>query len=311
MTTTTVTERPAPHRARARARRRAEPWLYIAPAFLVLAAIIGYPVVNAARTSFMNSSLMAPGQDSFAGLDNYVALFSSPGFWVVTGRTVLWAGSSLLVQVGLGMIIALVLHRKLFARGLIRTTMIIPWVVPTVLVALVWRFLLDPTSGPLNNLLSSTGIMDDPPVWLANTTTALPTLILIGAWKWTPFTAVILLAGLQQIPEDQYEAAKIDGAGAWQRFLHVTVPGVRTSLALCSLTAISGAINNFNGIWMFTRGGPNGATDILTTEAYRVAFTEFDFGRAAAISMVIFIVMVVLAGLYFYVVEGSKKEKRR
>ncbi|WP_182113208.1 MULTISPECIES: carbohydrate ABC transporter permease [unclassified Actinotalea] len=316
MTTTTT---PAPTlpvvtppaaRARRQRRRRLEPFLYIAPAFVVLGLIIGYPVLNAAWTSLTDSSLMAPGQEQFVGLDNFVDLFTSASFWTVMGRTHVWAAATLLLQVGLGLVIATTLNKQLVARGFVRTTMIVPWVVPTVLVALIWRFLLDPASGPVNQILRDSGILENPPMWLANTSTALPTLVLISAWKWTPFTAVILLAGMQQIPPEQYEAAMIDGANAWQRFLHVTVPGIRTSLALVTLTTISGAINNFNGIWLFTRGGPVGATDILTTVAYRTAFQEFDFGKAAAIAMVIFVMMMVLAVLYFYVVEG-RKEKRR
>lgn len=313
-TTTPVPVRPAapppPVRARRR-RRRLEPFLYIAPAFVVLALVIGYPVLSAAATSLTDSSLMAPGQDRFVGLANFVDLFTSAAFWGVMGRTHVWAAATLLLQVGLGLAIATTLNKQLVARGLVRTTMIVPWVVPTVLVALIWRFLLDPASGPVNSLLRDSGLLENPPIWLADTRTALPTLVLISAWKWTPFTAVILLAGMQQIAPELYEAAMIDGANAWQRFAHVTIPSIRTSLALVTLTTISGAINNFNGIWLFTRGGPVGATDILTTVAYRTAFQEFDFGRAAAISVVIFVMMMVLAVLYFSVVEGRKGGRSR
>ncbi|WP_324651733.1 sugar ABC transporter permease [Georgenia sp. H159] len=294
-------------RSRRRRRKAVEPLLYLAPAFIVLALIIGYPLLDVVRTSFMSSSLIRPGQDRFTGLDNFATLFSDPTFWTVTARTAVWAVSAWLLQITLGLGIAHVLAKKIFARGFVRTTMILPWVVPGVLAALIWRFMLDPVQGPVNELLKATGLLDNPPLWLANTSTVLPVLILIGAWKWTPFTVVILLAGLQQIPHEQHEAAMMDGASPWQRLWHVTIPGLRTSLALCSLTAISGAINNFNGIWLFTQGGPAGASEILTTYAYRTAFVGFDFGAAGAISMVIFAVMMVLATVYFYVVEGRKR----
>ncbi|CAM3377001.1 carbohydrate ABC transporter permease [Occultella aeris] len=314
---TITTERPrtspehAAHARKQRVRRqRLAPILYIGPAFVAIALIIGYPVFNAIGTSFLNASLLAPGQDTFAGFDNFTGLFRDPAFWVVMGRTLVWAGAALIVQVGLGLVIANTLNKKLFARGAIRTTLIVPWVVPTVLVALIWRFLLDPVSGPINEILRGTGLWENPPVWLADTRFVLGVLVLISAWKWTPFTAVILLAGMQQIPPEQHEAAMMDGANAWQRFRNVTVPGIRTSLALVTLTTISGAINNFNGIWLFTRGGPVGATEILTTMAYRTAFTEFDFGKAAAISVIIFVMMMAVAVVYFYVVEGRKGDKR-
>lgn len=289
--------------------RKLQPVFYIAPAFIALAAVIGYPVANAIGTSFLDASLLAPGQDAFTGLGNYRELLTSGKFWLVMGRTLIWAGAALTVQVGLGLVIANTLNKKLFARGAARTTFIIPWVVPTVLVALIWRFILDPISGPINSVLRSTGLWENPPVWLADTRFALPVLILISAWKWTPFTAVILLAGMQQIPEEIYEAAKVDGASALRRLWHITLPSIRTSLALTTLTTVSGAINNFNGIWLFTRGGPVGSTEILTTYAYRTAFMEFDFGKGSAISVIIFLMMMILAVVYFYIVEG-RSEKR-
>lgn len=311
VTTSPGDRQAAKARARRTRRRKREPFYYLAPAFIILALIIGYPLVDVIRTSFTHSSLIMPGQDSFAGVANFVTLFSNSAFWVIVARTLVWASAALMFQVGIGLGIAHVLSKKLVARGFIRTTMMTPWVVPGVLVALIWRYLLDPVQGPVNELLTSIGIMDSPPLWLADSTTVLPTLMLIAAWKWTPFTVVILLAGLQQIPYEQHEAAMMDGANVWQRLWHITIPGIKTSLALCSLTAISGAINNFNGIWLFTQGGPNGSSEILTTYAYRTAFIQFDFGMAGAVSMVIFGFMMVLAVIYFYVVEGRKEKKKR
>lgn len=291
--------------------RRWEPVLYIAPAFIVMALIIGYPVFSAIGTSFLHSSLAKPGRDTFAGFSNYVQLLGSEQFLGVLGRTAVWAIASLITQVGLGLVLANVLNKKLFGRGFVRTAVIVPWVVPSVLVALIWRFLLDPAQGPVNTLLRDSGLLENPPAWLASSATALPTLIVIGAWKWTPFAAVILLAGMQQIPKEQYEAATVDGASSFQRWIHITLPGIRTSLALVCLTTISGSINNFNGIWLFTRGGPVGSTDILTTLAYRTAFQDLDLGMAATASVVIFVLMLIIAVLYFYLVEGRRKGGRR
>jgi len=311
MSTTSGDRSTAKARARRNRRRAWEPFLYLAPAFVILGLIIGYPLLDVIRSSFTHSSLIMPGQDSFAGFDNFITLFSNPSFWVIVGRTLVWALAAFVFQVGVGLTIAHVLSKKLFARGLVRTTMMTPWVVPGVLVALIWRYLLDPVQGPVNTVLKSTGILENPPLWLADSSTVLPTLMLIAAWKWTPFTVVILLAGLQQIPYEQHEAAMMDGANAWQRLWSVTIPGIKTSIALCSLSAVSGAINNFNGVWLFTQGGPNGSSEILTTFAYRTAFIQFDFGMAGAVSMVIFGFMMVLAVVYFYVVEGRKEKKRR
>ena len=149
--------------------------------------------------------------------------------------------------------------------------------------------------------------MSQSPQWLADDSTAMPVLILLSTWKWTPLVAVILLAGLQTVPRELHEAAMLDGAGGLQRLRYVVIPGIRTSIALASLLTVGYSINNFNGIWMFTRGGPAGATETLTTLAYQFAFTQFDFGRAAAVAMILFAFLLVLSSVYFYVVEGRKR----
>lgn len=292
--------------ARRRSRRHAHPWLYLAPAVLLLAGVLGYPVLYAIRVSVSHSMLTTPGEDHFTGLANYRTVLSDGHFYSALGHTVLWAVANLVLQLGLGMGLALLMHQKMAGRALFRSTVIIPWVVPSVVVALVWRYLLDPASGPLNQFLTATGLMSAPAAWLADGSTAMPVLILLSVWKWTPFVAVILLAGLQAVPEELHEAATLDGAGAFNRFRYVVVPGIRTSIGLASLLTVGYSVNNFNGIWLFTQGGPAGATETLTTLAYRYAFTEFDFGRAAAVAMVLFACLLVISTIYFYMIEGRK-----
>ncbi len=286
--------------------RRAQPVVYIGPAVLVLTVFLAYPIIAGIVTSFTNSSLVKPASGQFIGLSNYRTLFADPTFWEAVARTGVWATANLILQVGLGMVLALVMHQRLFARGLFRSIVIIPWIAPTVVVALIWSFLLDPTSGPINHFLVSSGLISNPPLWLADTTWALPTLTLISVWKWTPFVAVILLAGLQTVPPDLHEAAMIDGAGRVQRFRYVVMPHISTSIALSSLLTVAYSVNNFNGIWLFTKGGPVGATDTLTTVAYRLAFQEFDLGKAAAVAVFLFVLMMIFSVVYFYLIEGRK-----
>jgi multiple sugar transport system permease protein len=293
----------------ARRRRHEHPWLYLAPAVVLLAGVLGYPVLYAIRVSVSHAILTAPGEDHFTGLANYQAVLSDARFYSALGHTALWAVANLVLQLGLGMGLALLMHQKMSGRALFRSTVIIPWVVPSVVVALVWRYLLDPASGPLNQLLTATGLMSSPPAWLAEGSTAMPVLILLSVWKWTPFVAVILLAGLQAVPGELHEAAMLDGAGAFNRFRYVVLPGIRTSIALASLLTVGYSVNNFNGIWLFTQGGPAGATETLTTLAYRYAFTDFDFGRAAAVAMVLFACLLVISTVYFYMIEGRKGRK--
>jgi multiple sugar transport system permease protein len=302
---------PAPSKVQSRRRRlhALSPWLYLLPALVVLAGILGYPVINAMWTSLNHSVLTNPDGDRFTGLANYRSVFGDSKFYEALWHTALWALANLMLQLVLGLALALLMHQKLAGRAFFRSVVIIPWVVPSVVVALIWRYLLDPTSGPVNQLLVHTGISDSPPLWLANQSTAMPTVIALSVWKWTPFVAVILLAGLQAIPDELHEAAMLDGAGAVQRLRYVILPGIRMSLALASLLTVGYSVNNFNGIWLFTQGGPIGATETLTTFAYRKAFATFDLGSAAAVAVVLFAGLFVISTAYFFVVEGRKGRK--
>ncbi|NUR84609.1 MAG: sugar ABC transporter permease [Nonomuraea sp.] len=288
-------------------RRGWRPWAYLAPALVLMAGVLGYPVLDGLWTSFNHSVMTQPGAEEFVGLENYLAVLGDSELLSAVGHTVLWGVANLVLQLVLGFLLALLMHVKLRGRAFFRSAVIIPWVVPSIVVALVWRYLLDPTSGPLNQLLLKLGLVDQAPQWLADEKLAMPTLILLSTWKWTPLVAVILLAGLQTVPKELHEAAMLDGAGNLQRLRYVIIPGIRTSIALASLLTVGYSVNNFNGIWMFTRGGPAGATQTLTTLAYQFAFTEFDFGRAAAVAMILFAFLLLLSAVYFYVVEGRKR----
>jgi multiple sugar transport system permease protein len=294
--------------SRPRRRRRGWlPWAFLAPALLLLGGVLGYPVLDGLRTSFTHSLLTKPDADRFSGLENYQDVLTDPAVLSAVWHTVLWGVANLVLQLVLGFALAGLMHQKLAGRGLFRSLVIIPWIVPSVVVALVWRYLLDPTSGPLNQALLKLGLVDQSPQWLADESTAMPVLILLSTWKWTPLVAVILLAGLQTVPRELHEAAMLDGAGRLQRFRYVVVPGIRTSIALAGLLTVGYSVNNFNGIWMFTRGGPAGATETLTTLAYQFAFVQFDFGRAASVAMILFAFLLVLSTVYFYLVEGRKR----
>lgn len=297
---------PARSRPRRQRARALQPWLYLLPALVLLLGILGYPVVNAMWTSLNHDVLTNPDADHFVGFGNYRTLFADGAFYSALWHTLLWAAANLVFQIAFGMALALLMHQKLAGRAFFRSVVIIPWVVPSVVVALIWRYLLDPTSGPLNQALVATGLWRSPPLWLANQSTAMPVVIALSVWKWTPFVAVILLAGLQSIPEELFEAAMLDGAGAVQRLRYVILPGIRTSLALASLLTVGYSVNNFNGIWLFTQGGPIGATETLTTLAYRKAFSTFDLGSAAAVAVVLFAGLFVVSTTYFFVVEGRK-----
>lgn len=288
-------------------RRRLTPLAFVGPAVVVLVIMLAYPVGNAIWTSFNYEVATAPGEGEFAGLGNFRNIFGDSDFVGASIRSSLWVLGNLVLQIVLGLVIASVLNQRLRARAVIRSVVIIPWVVPTVVVAIMWRFLLDPSSGPLNDILISTGVVSDPPLWLADTTLAFPMLTLISVWKWTPFVAVILLAGLQSVPEEVREAALIDGASTFQRFRYVIMPHIHTSIAMSSVLTIAYSINNFAGIWLFTRGGPAGSTETLTTLAYRYAFQAFDFGRASAVAVILFAFVFIVSCVYFYLVEGRRR----
>jgi multiple sugar transport system permease protein len=267
-----------------------------------------YPLLQALYMSLERYRLTDSAPPAFVGLANYTALTRDPVFWGSLQTTAVWTVANLVAQMVLGTALALLLNEPLRARGAHRAVALIPWIVPSVAAALIWRWMYDGSAGLINAVLYKLGLIQQYVAWLGNAQTALPAVIVESIWKGTPFVVVIVLAALQAVPGELYEAASIDGAGRAQRFWNVTLPSIRPTLAIAAVLTIIYTVNNFNAIWLMTQGGPLHATEILFTYAYKTAFQRFDFGSAAAMSVVLFAILLVASAGYIFLVERNDEQ---
>jgi multiple sugar transport system permease protein len=276
------------------------------PALAMLGLVIVYPVLNGIRISFMRWRLTSTAEPSYVGFDNFIELFNDDRFWETLRTTVTWTLSNVVLQMVLGLGLALLLNEQLKVRGLYRSIALIPYIVPSVCAALIWRWMYDGSSGIINALLYQAGVIDDYRPWLGEVDTALPAVIVESVWKGTPFVMIMLLAGLQTISPEYHEAGAIDGAGPWRRLRDITLPLLQPTLAVATILTTVYTVNNFNAIWLMTQGGPLGSTDILFTSAYKMAFERYDFGMAATMSVVLFGMLAVLGAIYIFLVERQE-----
>lgn len=262
----------------------------IIPLFIVLFGLLAYPIFTALSITLQNKTVGMPGQ--FIGLGNYrELLFDDPVFWRVVRNGFLFTFGSVALKLVLGMIMALVLNQPIFARGFFRGILLMPWVAPTVVTALSWRWMLDLT-GVFNYLLRSAGLMGTPIAWLAQYNTAMAALIMVNTWRGFPFFGVTLLAGMQSIPAELYEAAEIDGASAWQRFWYITLPSLRTILLVVAILSIIWTFNDFSTVWLLTGGGPGNATDVFATYTYKLGFRASRLGYGQTVSVILAPVLI-------------------
>jgi multiple sugar transport system permease protein len=289
-----------PAKVRRYLRRNYLPYLYLLPSMVVMLLIIVVPIGKAVVMSFQDYNFLQPVQ-LFVGLDNYTwLLFEDFDFWTIVRNTIVWTVSGVLLNYVLAMLVALLLNQKsLRFRQFFRGIVLVPWVIPTVVVALVFRTFFDPFFGLFNAALRGLGVIERNLNWLADPNLVMPSLIGVALWKYSPFFIIGLLAGLQAIPEELYDAAKVDGASVWQRFWHITFPQLLPiSLVLVVLGTIWRA-NHFDLVWLLTGGGPGVRTMLIAPYAYRTAITDFAPGLAAAISLLG--AVVLLCFVFFFV----------
>jgi multiple sugar transport system permease protein len=230
----------------------------------------------------------------FVGLDNYASIISDSQLWSSLGITIVFSLGSVLLQVVLGFSCALMVNsEKLYGRGILRALLLIPWVMPSVVAGLVWRWIYNTMYGLLNSLLLSLGIIDYGLSWLGEPSLALTSVTVAYAWKCFPFCMLMFLAGLQSVPKDLYEAAQTDGAKPWEIFFHVTLPYISNITVTTSLLTFFRSFKEFNMIFVMTGGGPANATDVLSTHVRRVAFDQYRFGYGSALAIVILLILLV------------------
>ncbi|MET2011677.1 sugar ABC transporter permease [Microbacterium chocolatum] len=291
-TETLVTGAPL-SRKRRQLRRAAESYAYLAPTLVLLFVLMVIPIVMVIGYSFQDRAIMG-GEPEIVGFDNYLTVLTDSGFWRATSNTLFFTIVSVAVHLVLGMTFALLLNSKLIGvvpRAIFRALYVLPWLFTAAVIAVLWRMLLAP-NGVINFLLNTDV------EWLANPQLALGTVTFINIWAGYPFFMVSLLAGLQGIPGDLYEAATVDGAGPVQRFWNVTVPQLRPIIISLILLDLIWTSQQFALIWMTTGGGPIDVTEVLSTFTYKLAFARYDFSLAATSAVLVLLMSMVLAILY-------------
>jgi multiple sugar transport system permease protein len=285
-------------------------YAYVLPAIIVMLIVIGYPVYYTIDLSFFQTPPGLQLRDRiFIGIDNYKAILTSAVFWKVTGNTIIWTIASTLIAFLLGLGCALSLHREFVGRGVMRAILLIPWVVSAVAASYVWKWLYHSDFGVIGAALVYLGFADRPPNFIDNINTVLPSLIVVNVWREFSFAMIMLMAGLQTVPDQLLRAAKVDGANAWDRFWHVTYPHLR---GVSTVTILLLAVSNFNSFiipWIMTGGGPSNASHIWITHIYELAFGRQRWGVASAYSVLLFIIMMTLG--YFYVRALSRGDSER
>jgi multiple sugar transport system permease protein len=278
-------------------------WLLIAPSLLIIFVTLIYPFLDAFRISLFD---IHAGE--FVGLDNYVWLFSRDALFGTIWRSLVWTVGNMVLQGAVGIGVALLLNRAFFGRNAIRTIMLVPFIVPTAVTAVMWRYLFNSSYGPINHYLTDFGIISQGVNPLASGGLALPTIILVNTWRWAPLVALVVLAVLQTIPREEYEAARIEGAGVIDQFRHVTLPHLQNSLLILGLLGFLLTFNIFDMVWLLTEGGPSQATLTLPVYIYEIAFNLQNFSRASAASIVLFGLLVGFVYLYFQQEEFKEGE---
>jgi ABC-type sugar transport system permease subunit len=294
----------APVRARvprARTRPWPETWVaaaFIAPAALVIVLVVVVPLARAAWMSVFDIRLIRPGVEPFVGLGNYVDQLASPDFWAAVGRSLFFTVASTMLELLFGLALALLMDQPLRGRWLLRTLIILPWALPTIVNALMWRWIDNAEYGALNALLTQLGLQSDYRVWLSNSDLAMWMVIIADVWKMTPLVAILVLAGLQSVDRELVEVAKVDGASTLQAFRRIVLPLLTPVILIVLVLRTMEAFKVFDIVWIMTGGGPANATQTIAIYAYQAAFQGYDFGAGAALGYLIALIIMVLAAIY-------------
>ncbi len=281
-------------------------YLLLSPSILLFLVLIAYPLCQTVAISLhrMNTLTLA---GPLVGLANYASLLQSGEFWSAFGNSLIWTFGCLVLQVGLGVGFALALHGKLVFRPLARALVLFPYLLSTVVAVLVWQWLFNDMYGYLNYLLDQTGLFPSPINWLGQSPNAMISVILVAGWKNFPFVTLAVLARLQSIPLALYDAARIDGASAWERFWEITLPQLAPVLAMVTLLRAIWDFKDFDLIAMMTGGGPQVSTETLPLLIYKQVFPELSIGSGAAIAMLMLAVILVLFWLYAGAYDRSER----
>jgi multiple sugar transport system permease protein len=273
--------------------RRQWGWGLLAPAAGLLGLVFAYPIGRALWQSLFFQNLGTELKPVFAGLGNYERLMGDGRFWQSLANSLQFTLVSVTIELSLGLAIALVLHQSFRGRGIVRTIAILPWALPTALMALAWTWIFNDEFGLLNDLLQRLGLIKLGINWLGDPTLAMGAIVVADVWKTTPFVSILLLAGLQSIPDDLYEAHAIDGATPWQSFRVITLPLLLPQILIATLFRVAQAFGMFDLVAVMTGGGPAGSTEMVSLYIYAIVMRYLDFGYGTALVIVTFGLLIL------------------
>ena len=279
------------------------------PLIVAVGVFLVWPIAEAVRLSFVRYNPLRPDEQPFVGFDNYLFVLDDPLFWESFYQALVWTGWSTVLQALIGVGLALLLHQPLKGMNAFRGLLLFPYIVPTVVIALNWRWLFNAEIGIVNHLLMSTGIIDERIAWLSTPSMAMASAIMLNVWKYTPFVVIVVLARLQTIPTELYDAAKVDGAGALRRFRDITLPQLAEVLAVVIVFRTIWTFNKFEEIYLLTRGGPGTSTYNLALYAFDQSIANLRMGVGAASGVIM--LLLLLAGSILYIrISGFGREDK-
>lgn len=281
-------------------------YYFILPAILVICLVIFYPVIYTISISFLNWYALSKNH-SFVGFRNYLSVLSNPLFTKSILNTIIYTFIGAAAKILLGLGLALILNMKFSGRTIARGFLMLPWVIPVVPFALTWVWMYDSMFGVINFFLQKMHIITSPINFLGSKDLALPSVLLVGILIGYPTVMVMILAALQSIPETQYEAAEVDGANGYQRFKYITLPGISGTMKVVITLTVIWSFNSFDLIWLMTKGGPTGASHILSTYAFETAFIRMRYDQASVICVFIQIFLTIFLLLYFKISKEGKE----
>ena len=285
-------------------------WLFVLPAVIVVAALFIYPIFSSLFYSMTTKNLIRP-RYNFVGLKNYMDILSDPKFWAAFFNSLKWTVFSLLGQILVGFTAALALNRVNLFKGMYKTLPIIPWAFPSIVIAFSWTWILNGVYGILPNLLVKWNICESAPQFLTEKNLAFIVLVLINIWFGAPMIMVNVLSALQTVPQDQYEAAKIDGASTFQSFKHITLPHIKLVMGLLVVLRTVWIFNNFDLIYLITGGGPAGSTQTVPLYAYEMGWGTKLLGKSSAVTVLLFIFLMSVCIIYFTIMNCWEREENK
>ena len=285
-----------------------EPYLFLSPSYFILLLFMAYPLINCIRLAFSDYRLNVPGARGFCGLENFEKIFSSPDFLLICKNTVVFVVATVSVQFILGMILALALRKPFKGQGVVRSIVFLPWAFSGFVIGLSFQWFFNAEYGPLNDLLLRFGIINEKLYMLSDPDLALFSVVIALAWQGIPFFAMMILAALQSIPKDVYEAADLDGANSIQQFSYVTLPYIKPTIVLTLLVRTVWVFNNSEMIYVMTRGGPANHSNTLASAMFMKAYATLDFGQAGALGLMFILILMVFTVIYLKLTKFNEEQ---